>query len=148
MLSLLYASIFGILFILSLLAGFALSQNEGGTASAASLAPSATTLVPAPESPAFKLGRKVWNVSACASCHNKNMKDDSVGPALSGVTNRWAAYPREDLYAWIRNSQALVSAKHPRAIEVWKENKKQVMTNYSNLTDEELEGLLAFIEER
>lgn len=75
------------------------------------------------------------------------MKDDSVGPALSGVATRWAAYPREDLYAWIPNSQALISAKHPRAVEVWEENKKQVMASYPSLTDKELDGLLAFIEE-
>ena len=31
----------------------------------------------------------------CASCHNKNMKDDLTGPALGGVEERWADYPQE-----------------------------------------------------
>ena len=25
----------------------------------------------------------------CASCHNKNMRDDLTGPALAGVEKRW-----------------------------------------------------------
>ena len=42
----------------------------------------------------------------CAQCHNKNMRDKLTGPALGGVEERWAEYDREDLYKWIRNSQA------------------------------------------
>jgi hypothetical protein len=28
------------------------------------------------------------------------------------VQERWAAYPREDLYAWVKNSQVLIKAGH------------------------------------
>ncbi len=49
----------------------------------------------------------------CAACHNKDMKSDMTGPALGGVQERWADYPIEDLYSWIRNSQALVESGHP-----------------------------------
>ena len=51
----------------------------------------------------------------CASCHNKNMKDDMTGPALGGAEERWADYPREDLYSWVRNSAGMIQAGHPRA---------------------------------
>jgi len=135
LLSLLYASIVGILFILSLVVGYTLSYESSVATGAVSLA--ATPVVNAPEDPAVKLGKAIWNSNNCSSCHAKNMKDDLTGPALSGVTARWAAYPREDLYAWIRNSSILIEARHPRAIEVWMENKKGVMANYPNLTDEE-----------
>lgn len=83
----------------------------------------------------------------CAACHNKNMKDDLTGPALGGVVKRWADYPMEDLYKWIRNSQELVEAEHPRAVAIWKEWNKVNMTAYRNLTDEEIEAILFYIEE-
>jgi len=93
-----------------------------------------------------RLGKKAWNANVCGSCHNKSMKDDATGPALGGVVERWADYPREDLYAWIRNSQALIEAKHPRAVEVYEANDRGQMSSYLNLTDEEIEGLLAYVE--
>ena len=144
LLPLLYASIFGIIFILALITGYALSQDspasepqlidDGGVvANAAAL------------SPEYKAGKVLWNKNACGACHNKNMKDVSTAPALGGVTARWAAYPREDLYAWIRNSQRLISEDHPRAKELWKEWSPLVMSIY-NLEDEEIEALLDYIE--
>ena len=148
LLSLLYASIFGILFILGLVLSYALSADGPVTAVVASEGKAAATTSAQAVSPEVKLGRTVWNVNNCASCHAPNMKDDLTGPALAGVTDRWSAYPREDLYAWIRNSQVLIAAGHPRAVEVWKENKKRVMTNYPALTEAEIKGLLAYIESK
>ena len=55
------------------------------------------------------------------------MKDDLTVPTLGGVTARWAAHPRENLYAWIRNSQRLISEGHPRAKELWGEWNPYVM---------------------
>ncbi|TXF89071.1 cytochrome c [Neolewinella aurantiaca] len=147
LLPLLYAGVFGILFILSLLAGYTLAEEQPVAIMATTTAASRTAPEAQQASAAYTIGRRVWNANACGSCHNKNMKDDMTGPALRGVTERWADYPEQDLYDWIRNSQALVAAQHPRALVVWKENDKRVMSNYPNLTDEELEGLLAFIEE-
>lgn len=82
----------------------------------------------------------------CASCHNKNMKDDLTGPALGGVEARWADYPTEDLYAWIRNSQAMIATGHPRATEVWNAWKPVIMNPFPELTDEEIVNLLAYID--
>ena len=144
LLSLLYASIFGILFILALVAGYTLGADDSSPV--VTEAGETTAVTSAPVDPAVKLGRAVWNTNACGACHAANMKDNMTGPALSGVAARWAAHPREDLYAWIRNSQALVAAGHPRAVKVWTENKKNVMTNYPDLTDEEIAGLLAYID--
>ena len=81
----------------------------------------------------------------CGSCHAKNMKDNLTGPALGGVEGRWGDYPREDLYAWIRNSQAMIAQGHPRAVEVWEEWKPTVMTNFPALTDVEIESVLLYI---
>jgi len=90
-------------------------------------------------------GKKIFK-NYCASCHNKNIKDDMTGPALGGVVERWKDYPKEDLYNWIRNSQQLVSENHPRALSLVKEWEDIVMSPFPNLSDEEIEGVLLYIE--
>ncbi len=96
--------------------------------------------------PTKEAGKELF-VANCASCHNKNMKDDLTGPALSGTEDRWSAFPRKDLYAWIRNSQALIATGHPRANEVWAKWKPTVMNNFPSLTDEQIESILLYIKE-
>jgi len=138
---LLQTSILAILFTLAMVAGYTLSLHDtsgGATAGAMEVSGQATT----PPSP----GKMVWRKNLCAACHNKNMKDNATGPALGGVEARWAAYPREDLYDWIRNSQLLVSKGHPRAKEV-SEKYPGVMSNFPDLSDGEIEDLLSYINE-
>ncbi len=74
------------------------------------------------------------------------MKDNATGPALGGVEARWADYPREDLYAWIRNSQLLASSGHPLAVKV-SEKYPGTMSNFPDLSDGEIEDLLSYIKE-
>lgn len=81
----------------------------------------------------------------CASCHNKNMKDKLTGPALGGMEERWAPYPRKDLYAWIRNSQALIATGHPYANQLWNEWKPVLMNNFTGLTDDQIEGIILYV---
>jgi cytochrome c553 len=59
--------------------------------------------------------------------------------------DRWSDYPIEDLYAWIRNSQALVASGHPRANEVYNQYNKVLMTAFPNLTDQNITDLLAYV---
>jgi len=82
----------------------------------------------------------------CAQCHDKKMKSAATGPALGGVQERWADYPESDLYAWIKNSQALVAAGHPRAVEIFNEYKKSPMQAFPKLTDEDIGSILAYID--
>lgn len=82
----------------------------------------------------------------CASCHNNNMKDKLTGPALGGVQERWADYPKTELYAWIRNSQALIAAGHPRATSLYNEWNKVAMSAFPNLTDAQIENILGYID--
>ena len=81
----------------------------------------------------------------CATCHNKNMKDNLTGPPLAGMEDRWADYPREDLYQWIRNSQEMIQAGHPKAVELWNEFKPTVMTANEALTDVDIENIIAYV---
>lgn len=83
--------------------------------------------------------------SNCASCHNKNMQDKLVGPALSGTRERWAG--REDLLReWIRNSSKLIASRDPYALQLYEEWNKAPMTAFPNLSDEDIEEILDYIE--
>lgn len=98
-------------------------------------------------SPEAQKGKELFK-NNCASCHNRDMRSDLTGPALGGVQERWAAYPKSDLYQWIRNSQILVQAGHPRAQELWKKWKPVIMSSANSLKDEEIEAILAYVEEQ
>jgi mono/diheme cytochrome c family protein len=79
----------------------------------------------------------------CAACHSKDMRSAATGPALGGSQARW----NDDaaLYAWIRNSQAMIAQGHPRAVELWNQYKPTIMTAFPNLTDDEIGSMLAYI---
>ena len=116
---------FLLLFTVSLTAQDEAAADAGGTASVAE-------------------GKSLFR-SYCGSCHASNMVADATGPALAGVEERWADYPREDLYAWIRNSQAQIAAGHPRATELWAEWGPTVMNAFPNLTDAQIDGILLYV---
>lgn len=97
--------------------------------------------------PTKEAGKELFTAN-CASCHNKNMKDNLTGPALGGMEERWSAFPRKDLYAWIRNSQALIATGHPRATELWNKWKPGLMSNFPGLTDEQIESTILYINDQ
>lgn len=81
----------------------------------------------------------------CGSCHNKNMIDDMTGPALGGINERWEG--REELlYQWIRNSQAVIASGDSYAVSLYNQYNKSVMTAFPNLTDDEVNALLVYIQ--
>lgn len=99
--------------------------------------------------PMSLMGQEVQNGKAlflekCASCHNNNMVADMTGPKLYGVQDRWAEYP-EALYAWIRNSVATAESGNPRAKVMINWSASQ-MTAFENLTNEQIDDILAYIE--
>ena len=90
----------------------------------------------------FDAGKTLFK-NYCAQCHSKNMKSAATGPALGGAQERWA--DDEALYAWIRNSQAMIASGHPRAVELWNQYKPTVMTAYPDLTDDEIASILVYV---
>lgn len=78
----------------------------------------------------------------CASCHNKDMRTAATGPAVGGSVERW----NDDaaLYAWIRNSQAMVKNGHPKAVELFNKY-KTIMTAFPDLTDDQIGSILAYV---
>jgi len=90
-------------------------------------------------------GKKLFRTN-CASCHNKNMKSDMTGPALAGVRDRWGDYPITDLYKWIKNSSKLIEAGHPKAVAIYTEWNRSPMTSFNELSNEDIEAILIYIE--
>ena len=82
----------------------------------------------------------------CAACHNRNMVSDMTGPALGGTQERWTDYPLEYLYSWIRGSQAMIAAGHPKAVELWNDYKPVIMNDNPSLSDDDIASLLLYID--
>jgi mono/diheme cytochrome c family protein len=87
---------------------------------------------------------KVLFTANCAACHAKDMKSALTGPALGGAEANWDT--KENLYAWIRNSQGMIQQGHPRAVELWNKYKPTVMTAFPDLTDDEIASMLLYID--
>lgn len=81
----------------------------------------------------------------CASCHG--LERDLTGPALADTEEHWAAFPRAELYAYIRNSQGLMAdntAKSQAYTNELYQKWGSVMTPFPNLSDREIEAILSF----
>ena len=83
--------------------------------------------------------------SNCKQCHNPSMKDDMTGPALGGIQERWEGR-EEILYAWIRNSQAVIASGDEYAVQLYNKRNKSAMTAYPDITHEQIDNLLAYID--
>lgn len=77
--------------------------------------------------------------SNCASCHKPNQK--YVGPALQGVAARWES--RELLYAFVRNSQEIIS-RNTYAKKLYDEYNQSPMLPYPNLSYSDIDDILKY----
>jgi mono/diheme cytochrome c family protein/heme/copper-type cytochrome/quinol oxidase subunit 2 len=89
---------------------------------------------------AIAAGKVVFNAN-CKTCHKLDQK--YIGPALRGATDRNDA---EWVKTWIKNSQVVIASGDSYAVALFKEYNNSVMPAYTFLTDEDLNGLLAYIE--
>ncbi|MFD2593763.1 cytochrome c3 family protein [Sphingobacterium griseoflavum] len=80
--------------------------------------------------------------SKCTTCHSVTKK--VVGPALAGMTQR---HDEEWLVKWIRNSQAMVAAGDPTAVKLFEENNNLVMTAFTDLSDDQIKNIIAYVED-
>lgn len=85
----------------------------------------------------------------CASCHSRDMKKDMTGPALAGFEERWAKFPKEELYAWIRNSSGVIAngalKSNSYAKGLYASYNNAVMTPFPNLSDDDIASMLVYI---
>ena len=87
------------------------------------------------------IGEKLWKAN-CAACHKINAK--LIGPALGQVTEK---YEEEWLIAWIRNNVELRESGDERAIAIWEEYNKSAMPAYPQFSDDDIRGLLAYVDQ-
>ena len=79
----------------------------------------------------------------CAQCHAVT-DEVVVGPGLKGVQQRTPG--KEWLHKWIRNSSALIASGDPYAQQVFNKYQKIQMSSFPNLTDADIDGILAYID--
>ena len=86
-------------------------------------------------------GKELFNAN-CAACHKLDKK--STGPALRGVADK---YDKEWLYKWIKNSGELIKSGDAQAVKVFEENNKVAMTAFPQLSNEDIDNILAYTSE-
>jgi cytochrome c2 len=79
----------------------------------------------------------------CTTCHLKNTAVS--GPAVAGVLGRWNN-DTAHLKAFIRNPSKLISEGFPAAVAASQKANGAMMTPWPNLSDEELNALIAYME--
>jgi len=86
----------------------------------------------------IKAGKALFNAN-CAACHKLDKK--ATGPALRGKADK---YDREWLYKWINNSQGLIKSGDAKAITIFEENNKSIMTSFPQLSHTDIDNILAY----
>ena len=89
-------------------------------------------------------GKSLFNAN-CAACHQLDKK--MTGPALRNVETRLSeeqGLDREWLYAWIRNSSGLIKSGDTYANKIYNEYGGAAMTAFPQLSDEDLNNVLAY----
>ncbi|MEX0596547.1 MAG: cytochrome c, partial [Candidatus Paceibacterota bacterium] len=89
--------------------------------------------------------------SQCQSCHLPDKK--MTGPALLDVRSRWIANGdyqgksgEEWMYDWIRNNASVLATGHTYANAVYNEYDKSVMTLFPQLSNEDIDGILYYVQ--
>ena len=86
-------------------------------------------------------GKELFNAN-CAACHKLDAK--ATGPALRGVS---AKYDAVWLHKWVRNSSDLIKSGDAQAVKVFEENNKAVMSAFPQLSDADIDNIIAYTSE-
>jgi len=76
----------------------------------------------------------------CKSCHR--IDKQLVGPPLRDV------YSRRDpewMREWIKNSSKMIANGDPTAVTLFNDNKKVAMTNFTSMSKDDLDALIAYL---
>ncbi|MDI1316067.1 c-type cytochrome [Flavobacterium sp.] len=130
-----------IVFCLAFMLAFSFTSFSQATPEAA---PAAAQTVAAPVAAAggdAVAGKALFNAN-CAACHKLDAK--ATGPALRGVANK---YDMAWLYKWIHNSSELIKSGDAKAVKVYEENNKAVMTAFPQLSTTDIDNIIAYTSE-
>jgi len=128
---------------LALMLSLSLTSYAQDAASAAPAAAPAATATPA-AAPATTSGgdavkgKDIFNTN-CAACHKLDAK--ATGPALRGVGSK---YEKAWLYKWIHNSADLIKSGDAAAVKVFEENNKIPMTGFPQLSEADIDNIIAY----
>ncbi|MCO6495483.1 MAG: c-type cytochrome [Bacteroidetes bacterium] len=86
-------------------------------------------------------GKELFEQQACMACHAIDRV--VIGPALKDVTKRRS---KDWLHSWIKNNVQLRESGDPDAIALYKEYNSAAMNVYENLTTEDIDAILAWID--
>ena len=86
-------------------------------------------------------GKELFNAN-CAACHK--LEGKATGPELRGVADKFEA---AWLHKWIRNSSDLIKSGDAQAIKVFEDNNKIVMSSFPQLSDADIDNILAYTSE-
>jgi mono/diheme cytochrome c family protein len=132
-----------IVFSLAFMLTFSFTSFSQATPPATDVAATApATAAPAATTGGDPVAGKALFNSQCAACHKLDSK--GTGPALRGVTARHA---KEWFYPWIKNSSAMIKSGDPDAVKLWEEYKPSVMTSFPNLTNQDIDNILAYTDQ-
>lgn len=126
---------------LAFLLTFSLNLFAQDAATTAAPATDAATSAPATRSGDAVKGKELFNAN-CAACHKLDAK--ATGPALRGVANK---YDMAWLYKWIKNSPEFIKSGDAKAVKVFEENDKKAMTPFPQLSDADIDNIIAYTSE-
>ena len=132
-------SISRIFYSLALVLAFSLTSLAQDAAPEAASAPAAAESTSTGADAAA--GKALFNTN-CAACHKMDGK--ATGPALRGVANK---YDTAWLHKWIKDSQGLIKSGDALANKVYEENDKKLMTSFPQLSDADIDNILAYTSE-
>ena len=126
----------------ALMLTLSLSSLAQEAAPAATPAPAATTAAPAAATGGdVEKGKVLFNTN-CAACHKLDAK--ATGPALRGVG---AKYDKAWIYKWVHNSGDLIKSGDAQAVKVFEENNKVPMTPFPQLSEADIDNIIAYASE-
>ncbi|GEM54886.1 cytochrome C [Flavobacterium branchiophilum] len=125
---------------LALLLNISLTSFAQNAAPAAAPATEAAAPAAAGTGDAAK-GKELFNTN-CAACHK--LDKDMTGPALRGISSKVST---DWLYKWIRNSSQMIKSGDAEAVRVSKAYNGAVMTAFPQLSDADIDNIIAYTNE-
>lgn len=89
-------------------------------------------------------GKSLFNTN-CAACHSLDKK--MTGPALRGIEAKLSddqGLDRDWIYAWVKNSPAVIKSGDAYAAKIYAEYNNAAMTALPQLSDEDIDNILAY----
>jgi cytochrome c551/c552 len=86
-------------------------------------------------------GEAVFKSAGCNGCHkiDVRMTGPALGPIVASETNdKW-------LISWVHNSQALVTAKDPKAVDIFGKFNQSIMPAFPSLSDGDIGDIMAYV---